>query len=47
MLLQKSVTLSEGNVIVINKEAEKLGISFSEVLRRLIDNNFNQNAKNL
>lgn len=47
MLLQKSVTLSEGNVSVINKEAERLGISFSEVLRRLIDNNFNQNAKNI
>lgn len=47
MLLQKSVTLSEGNIKEINKEAERLGISFSEVLRRLIDSNFNQNAKNV
>lgn len=47
MLLQKSVTLSENNVNTINKEAERLGISFSEVLRRLIDNNFNSNVKDI
>lgn len=36
-MIAKSITLSENNIIFLEKESAKLGISISEIIRRLID----------
>lgn len=41
-MVKKTFTLSENNVIALDKESNRLGISESEVLRRLIDEKLGQ-----
>lgn len=45
MMIKKTFTISENNVQALNKEAERLGISVSDVLRRLIDEKLGQPVK--
>ena len=35
-MIRKQVILTEGNIEVVQVEANRLGVSFSEMLRRLI-----------
>jgi hypothetical protein len=36
-MIAKSITLSENNIDFLEKESAKLGISISEIIRRLVD----------
>ncbi len=49
MMIKKTFTISENNVKALNAESIRLGISVSDVLRRLIDEKLGQvnNAKDI
>ena len=46
-MIKKTFTISENNVRDLIKESKRLGISVSDVLRRLIDEKLGNNAKDL
>ena len=46
MIIKKTFTLLENKVNYLNKEANRLGISASDVFIRLIDEKLGQTARN-